>query len=1151
MSNIASLDGPAIKNLKSSLATPENYDVAVERVSGQEQLSGLFRYTVKFQLINSSDNSPARANFDGVVGQPIVLSFSRKMGKQSSDRSDYRIRNRTVEGIVTRIRQHGRGLRTSEFDTQSHLVEIRPALWRLHLSRSGRTFAGVPVVTKDSEEGVLNQLLDHHGLSYSTAEIGGYEKRKHVSQQGETDLEFFNRIADEAGLTYHFAHGGWYAGNYSSANPGDVVFTDENASFKEYKRIDPNSLKTEHTLEPSKSSVGERTVLNFSFEQNIVPEDVVAESVYYTGGRQVSENTSLTSDEKKEGATGTINESPGGLTWYDQVSPKDTWEGTGKNAGMERVRVDQLQAAQKVFRGRGLSRLLGAGMRFKLGKGSKDVLTHFSTNGTPPDSMEFVTGRVRVEVDSSKFRVEFEAFPKKDPTKSVSPDYRGDRYVERKERAGASDDQDLDPYAFSLQASAGPGNQVQPGIYVATVAELPQKKKQEDQAKEGMIKVKLDLGDRPNEEVWARVLSFWSGSQYGGQFLPREGTKVAIAYPAQDSNEYPFVIGSLYGGMHQMPYSDAPGTKAGIRSQTRRDGENFGNQLIMTDEAKNEELRSVAPKFRTDLTGLEQRVEESKRSYYKLKSKSSLSVFPSGASSYIRKGKYNNLPKKDKKIAHIRPFFEEIKEEYGVHSDMQGSVPGEKTVSELSSGPEKTKFKVKSSVPNKISKHLDNTASLKKFTEKMTEELRIHRKSGDVSWTVVKNDQVVSRVIGQDEYSKLSGKTEFKALTKNSGSEKKKGVNKLKKFIKYVDGSKNPKNGKKYISITISKVGRDAYEDKVRPYRRAYAVSKIGRDAYKVEPYKEAYKDAGKADALGRDAKGKLDVCEGRYQIHTFGDRIEICRVPDEEGSGPLDQEQSGDFKTIKELEEEGGEGNSGGGGGSSGDPILVINKGGDICIQSNQNINIEAVNNINIRSKKGSIKMEAKSEAGEGGKIEQVATEIEIGKEGTTKEIKKRSDHHRETTFKTVEKWSTEAMSIRNERMVITNAVSHMTDTSVHVINTMFGGKHVVGIDNKSVLGLDFKEAIVDTAKNVFNGNESILREKSELSGVKESLAATRQDLAKSDSKLAETTEKVANLGNRVSQNETEIMANGQSILKEAVNISRIENSIASIHSA
>jgi len=1159
--SFVSLTGTAIGTLKSSTSQISK-NVQIEHLSGEEQLSGLFRYTVQFQLVEpdegGSESADAEstgsgdggdgssqssgtsskselASFDSIVGQDIQVVFSRTMGVQG----DSRTRTRTVRGIVTRIRQHGTGKSRENLGTTSYRVEVRPKLWRLRFSKTNRTFADCSVVKDtsgdDSGSAVLNSILDEHGLSFQTDLQGSYPTRKLVTQNGETDLELFNRVAEEAGVVYRIGEG------------GDIVLSDHDGAYDQFARWrydggkdKDNQWAKKHTLEPIASSIRtdyEKALLTYSFEQNLIPSALTAQSVDYDKSTTVAKTTSSLDGGDGQATEGTVREAPGGLDWYESKKPNKVWSADSGSPDMKGLREDQLQAAQKVLRGTTPARLLGAGSRFTLRSDScGDVVGHFAE----ADSMEFVVGRMLVETKGNKCDVEFEAFPIGDPTKEAknqsAPEYRGARYmgqdVDSEETQGSGGD---DPYSLSAEASVGRGNQVQPGMYVATVENVPGS--DTDEGKRGMVKVQLLLEEEPaglekerNPVVWARKLSSWAGNGYGNQFLPREGTKVAVAYPSQDAYGYPFILGGLYDGSHKMPFADEPEKKAGIRTRSHRTGEGndkyLHNEIALIDEPDDEEIRVLSPKYRTDVTGLGEDISNKERKYFKLNitgkhSKEIKKCLVDGVVKTITKEEKSELKSKKKKVCSLKSNIEEIKSEYDLE------LKGGRKVKLSGSGNEswqkkskKTKLKPKKDIDEGIKEEIKEK-TVREF-KNLPEEIKIRRK--DMNWesldTYEEEEKEVDKKISPEEWSKLEDKTEWKLNLPDGQTRKYTGE------IWYLK-SKLSDFGL-YQSEWVTKVGQDLYKTSdIEPYRRAYGSIVPGRDAYRISPYKEAYEGGDnpiQKRPLSHESQsradyvegGAVEACQGAYQVHTFGDRIEICKAENSSASqGGNSDEGGGSGEDVfdQEMTEEWSIDELPGNLPSFKDknPILVLNKNGSIVIQSEKGINIESKGDINIQSekdinigaqenvevyskhvgvssmKKTVIDSIKKVEINGEKKVDMESRSIEIGSEEETesvtieaKVINLMSEHlHKEQ----------EVLEINNEQLVQTNAIIHNSNTTIHSINTVMGTKAAV---------LDTQTPIFDNKNTVFEVGNLLMKESKKLVADRGSLAGIKDGLMK-----------------------------------------------------
>lgn len=67
--------------------------------------------------------------------------------------------------------------------------------------------------------------------------------------------------------------------------------------------------------------------------------------------------------------------------------------------------------------------------------------------------------------------------------------------------------------------------------------------------------------------IWARVVQPWAGPGWGGQFIPRVGTEVAVAFMNGDP-DHPVVLGGLYNGADAPIYDKASNTMSGFRTRS-------------------------------------------------------------------------------------------------------------------------------------------------------------------------------------------------------------------------------------------------------------------------------------------------------------------------------------------------------------------------------------------------------------------------------------------------------------------------------------------------------------------------------------------------------------------------------------------------------
>jgi type VI secretion system secreted protein VgrG len=89
---------------------------------------------------------------------------------------------------------------------------------------------------------------------------------------------------------------------------------------------------------------------------------------------------------------------------------------------------------------------------------------------------------------------------------------------------------------------------------------------------------------------WVRVVQPWAGNQWGGQFIPRVDTEVAVAFMDADPDR-PVVIGGLYNGNDKPIFPVSEKTKLGFRTRSvTKGGTDAFNELTFDDKKGNELL---------------------------------------------------------------------------------------------------------------------------------------------------------------------------------------------------------------------------------------------------------------------------------------------------------------------------------------------------------------------------------------------------------------------------------------------------------------------------------------------------------------------------------------------------------------------------------
>ena len=92
-----------------------------------------------------------------------------------------------------------------------------------------------------------------------------------------------------------------------------------------------------------------------------------------------------------------------------------------------------------------------------------------------------------------------------------------------------------------------------------------------------------------DNSAWVRVVQPWGGNKWGGQFIPRVDTEVAVAFMDADPDR-PVVVGGFYNGTDKPIYPVAEKTKSGFRTRSVTKGGTADFNELTFDDKKGSEL---------------------------------------------------------------------------------------------------------------------------------------------------------------------------------------------------------------------------------------------------------------------------------------------------------------------------------------------------------------------------------------------------------------------------------------------------------------------------------------------------------------------------------------------------------------------------------
>ena len=439
-------------------------------------------------------------------------------------------------------------------DGDDHFVaQVRPWFWMLTLETNTRVFQ------EKSVRQIIEEVLGDHGFSdfkFKTSET--YQAREYCVQYRETDFAFLSRLMEEEGIYYFFDHSDALGKNE------ELIFCDgvsahedvEDGNELKFKPRDAGEAKTGQTISEWAAAHavtrGIVSLTDYDFEKPSV--------------RQM-EMTKIPKGEHnyKE------------IEYYDLHGHYRGEAALGDTRTKVRVEADAIK--HLLYRGAGDFRHFGTGYLFKLIEHPRDQ-----------HNIEYlITETVHFIRDSDERKEKNTWFALQPQNIKVDEEIKND-------------------YSFTFGAVpkteqyraplVTPWPEI-PGIQIGEVVGPSGKEIHTDQY--GRIKVRFRW-DRISPEddtasCWIRVVTQWSGNNYGLLSIPRIGQEVVVQFEDGDPDR-PIVTGMMYNKDKMPPYVDPDQpTRTGIMTRSSPNGkETDYNALVMEDEAGSEYVHFQAQK---------------------------------------------------------------------------------------------------------------------------------------------------------------------------------------------------------------------------------------------------------------------------------------------------------------------------------------------------------------------------------------------------------------------------------------------------------------------------------------------------------------------------------------------------------------------------
>ena len=280
------------------------------KIQGEEQISGLFRYTL---MLRSEDGN---VDFKKMVGQPITVTIEMYNGSK-----------RYINGIVSRFMQ-------GAFDGNitTYYAEIRPWLWQLTLTSNSKIFQNQSVLD------IIKEVFSDSGFTdFEEKTIRSYPPREYCVQYQETAFTFVSRLMEDEGIFYFFKH---EDGKHTLVIADDLD-AHEPCPGLEYARMRYASLQ---------DRTDDIFIIDCTLEQQMIPNKYATEDFNF----ETPHSDLLTTVDGKEKGKFRIYEYPG------------NYGVTGDGEKISDKRIEMYELPQKILKGEGFCRAFIAGYKFDL-----------------------------------------------------------------------------------------------------------------------------------------------------------------------------------------------------------------------------------------------------------------------------------------------------------------------------------------------------------------------------------------------------------------------------------------------------------------------------------------------------------------------------------------------------------------------------------------------------------------------------------------------------------------------------------------------------------------------------------------------------------------------------------------------------------------
>lgn len=479
-----------------TITTPLGADkFLLKNFQGEEGISRLFHYQV--ELISQDDS----IDFSQIVGQKVTITVELPGGSD----------NQYINGVVGRFTQAGKSVRFT-----TYFADLYPSLWLLTMNVDYQIFQN-----KSALDIIKKVFSDLSFTDFKDSTTKTYNTREFCVQYGESAFNFVSRLMESEGIFYFFDH---------SASTHTLVLADDSSAYLSMPGLD--------TVQASSSGRSWETadaMLENQIEQQVVVGQFKSDDYNFE-----TPTTDLLATASGSDTSRSVYDYPGE---YTTASDGET---------VTSLRLDALQAPEKLLKGTSMCRAFHAGAKFTLAN-------HYRSDA----NASYVLTSLSQSGDQDQYSNSFEAF---------------------------SSDTVFHPPCVTPK----------PKIIGSQTALVVGKSGEEiwtDQYGRITVKFYWDQSSASDEtsSCWIRVAQGWAGKAWGSIFVPRIGQEVVVSF--LDGNpDRPLVTGCVFNATQTVPYTlPDEQTKSTVKTNSSKGGSGF-NELRFEDKAGSEEIFIQAQK---------------------------------------------------------------------------------------------------------------------------------------------------------------------------------------------------------------------------------------------------------------------------------------------------------------------------------------------------------------------------------------------------------------------------------------------------------------------------------------------------------------------------------------------------------------------------